>query len=841
MLARLRDFVFGNLRRQLTIGIVAVVTLTITLFVWDLTRAQQAAENERHTKQLSALASSAATTTASWVMARDFSGLQEIIEGIARYPNLEHAMVLDTSGQVLAHSDTARIGQYLSDLPAMPATTLLPRTANLLEVISPVMLGEQHVGWIRIGLDQTPFNAELAQMWRKAMAYIVAAALASILFAALAARYLTRRLNAIQQVAGAVKGGESGLRVRLQGNDEAAKLARHFNEMMDGLDQRQATLQESEQLFRIMATLAPVGIYLTDARGDCLFANDRWCEMAGMEPAAVLGQGWMAGVHPDDRELVLANWDRMVESGGRWSGLEYRFLTPGGKETWVEALAAPQRNQAGEVVRYVGINVDITDRKEVSRQLEELVARRTSELSSAKEVAEAANRAKSVFLANMSHELRTPLNAVLGFSQLLQRDQAMGAESRARVATINRAGQHLLSLINDVLEISRIEAGRVEIQRAPFDLFELLTSVEEMVRVRAEAKSLVFSTDYARDLPQYVEGDGPHLKQILINLLGNAVKYTDAGSVQFTVAREGNTVRFVVADTGIGIGPDDRQRVFQPFYQTASGAMKGEGAGLGLTICQEYTAIMGGALALESEVGQGSAFTLALDLPSTELPAVSTVRAGHARVLAEGHAPVRVLVVDDKVDNRELMRLFLEGGGFAVRTASNGREAVDAVPEWQPHFIWMDMRMPVLDGYAATREIRALPGGAEVRIVALTASAFEEDRQQILACGCDDMVRKPVEEARLFDVMGDMLSLRYRDTPVEEPPQPAPPARLDLSQMAPAMLAQIRQSAEMLDIDGMQQLIAQLRGEQPAVADGLAALAQSFRFDRIFELCAAQE
>ena len=403
--------------------------------------------------------------------------------------------------------------------------------------------------------------------------------------------------------------------------------------------------------------------------------------------------------------------------------------------------------------------------------LEQKVAERTRELAVAKDLAESSNRAKSAFLANMSHELRTPLNAILGFAQLLEFDGQMSPLSRQRVATINRAGNHLLALINDVLELSRIEAGRSVIQHDSFDLAALLASVAEMIKERADGKGLAFEVQRGDDLPAFVRGDGARLRQVLINLLGNAVKYTPQGRVSLRVAR-GRQVPdelvFEIADTGPGIRPQDQPKIFQAFYQTDVGIAKGEGTGLGLAISHEYAQLMGGSLSLHSEPPQGCVFTLRLSLPeSAAEPAQQPL--GRVLGLAEGQDPVRVLVVDDQADNRELVRQLLAGAGFDVRSAQDGLQAVRIFESWAPHFIWMDMRMPVLDGYAATRRIRGLPGGAQVKIVALTASAFEEDRQAILDAGCDDMVRKPLEQEGLFGLMAKLLGLRYRRSEVGAP------------------------------------------------------------------------
>lgn len=396
--------------------------------------------------------------------------------------------------------------------------------------------------------------------------------------------------------------------------------------------------------------------------------------------------------------------------------------------------------------------------------LEELVRLRTEALALAKDRAEASNRAKSVFLSNMSHELRTPLNAILGFAQLLLFDTSLPDQCRDRLATINRSGEHLLTLINDVLEISRIEAGRSSSDKQPFDLNQLLAGVAEMVGARAAAKGLRFSVERAPDLAATVSGDGPHLKQVLINLLGNAVKYTEHGFVALRVHRRNGEIAFEVADSGPGIASADQAQLFQPFYQTELGVLKNEGTGLGLAISAEYAALMGGRLEVHSDPGQGSTFTLTLPLPTSTAVLGRAARQGQGQVLGllAGQPSPRLLVVDDKADNRDLTRQLLESAGLEVRTASNGQEALAAYQSWCPDLIWMDMRMPVMDGYEATRRIRALPGSERVKIVALTASAFEEDRRDILAAGCDEMVRKPLEVDVLFEVLGRLLALQYR-------------------------------------------------------------------------------
>jgi signal transduction histidine kinase/ligand-binding sensor domain-containing protein/CheY-like chemotaxis protein len=411
------------------------------------------------------------------------------------------------------------------------------------------------------------------------------------------------------------------------------------------------------------------------------------------------------------------------------------------------------------------------------RTLSALVAERTNSLRIAKErteeaLAEAreherlaaqANEAKSVFLANMSHELRTPLNAVLGFTQLLGRDPTLSSEGRHEVSIIQRSGEHLLGLINDVLSISKIEAGKLTLDERPFDPGELLLSVRSMIRIRADAKGLNVVFETGGELPQRVFGDDIKLRQVLLNLLGNAVKFTEHGAVALRVRWADGRASFEVADTGPGIAPDELERLFQPFVQSETGRESREGTGLGLVISRQIVQLMQGDISVESRRGSGTTFRFDVRLPETEL--ASTAERGKVVGLAEGEASRRVLVVDDTDENRLLLVKLLSSTGFTVAEAANGAQAVELWETFAPDAIFMDMRMPVMDGSTAASRIRELERASSrprVSILALTASVFEHERHEILESGCDDFILKPFRVDTIFDKLAQHTGARYR-------------------------------------------------------------------------------
>jgi signal transduction histidine kinase/DNA-binding NarL/FixJ family response regulator len=429
----------------------------------------------------------------------------------------------------------------------------------------------------------------------------------------------------------------------------------------------------------------------------------------------------------------------------------------------------------------------LAELRDHKQHLEKLVRQRTAELIEARDQAQAANNAKSTFLANMSHELRTPLNAILGFSSLVRDDPTLPERHRNDLNIVNRSGEHLLNLINDVLDVAKIEAGRITMQTAAFDLHKLVLDTVEITRPRADEKNLKLFLQVSPAVPQFVRSDAAKLRQVLINLIGNAVKYTPEGSVAVRVeaepADESNfRLRLEVKDTGIGIAPEDQARIFDPFVQAENrGARKG--TGLGLAITKKFVELMRGSIGMESTLGQGSVFRLDLPMERAEDSATTISEGDRKRVvgLAPGQPEYRVLIVEDQRENWMVLRRILEDAGFQVQVAETGEQGIQKFQSWRPQFVWMDLRMPSIGGVETTRRIRELEGGREVKIVAVTASAFSDQREQVLAAGLDDFLRKPYRAKEVFDCMARHLGVRYlygQTTPQTSPDLPLRPEAL---------------------------------------------------------------
>jgi signal transduction histidine kinase len=388
--------------------------------------------------------------------------------------------------------------------------------------------------------------------------------------------------------------------------------------------------------------------------------------------------------------------------------LEIIVLPPLWGTWWFRSIAL----LGAAVLAFSAYRMRIQSLRVAAQRLELEVDNRTRELKTARDAADSANRAKSSFLANMSHELRTPLNAILGFANLLRED-GVSEKQRADLNIIHRSGEHLLGLINDVLDIAKIEAGREKLEIAPCDLRELIRDVTGMALIRAVEKNLELSVIHSPDFPEFVETDAKKLRQMLINLLGNAVKHTERGMVTLNLNAQSGAdsehvlLSFEVHDTGIGIAPEDQERILEPFVQVGT-TLRQKGTGLGLAITRQFAVLLGGSIEVSSAPGEGSLFRLKIPAKRAEPVIADSAAAEREYVLSADQQEYRILVVDDALENRQLLERLLQHAGFQVRVAEDGEQAIDIFQAWRPQFIWMDLRMPGMDGAEATRRIRAL-------------------------------------------------------------------------------------------------------------------------------------
>lgn len=488
------------------------------------------------------------------------------------------------------------------------------------------------------------------------------------------------------------------------------------------------------------------------------------------------------------------------------------------------------------------------------------------ERKKAEEAAAAASQAKSQFLANMSHELRTPLNAILGFTQVMTRDPFLSTEQVENLRIINRSGEHLLELINDVLDLSKIEAGIIALYETNFDLYRLLDNLEEIFLFKAERKRLNFQLLLQPEVPQYIKADEKKLRACLMNLLSNALKFTQQGSITLRVIKKTEEqvgipiqLEFEVEDTGVGIASEEIETVFQAFVQTESGKKSAEGTGLGLTITRKFVEFMGGNISLNSVVGAGTIFRFNIHCFPVDASEVFIQPIQRVIGLESNQQVYRILVVDDTPESRLLLIKLLQPIGFEVKEAENGLQAIAMWENWQPHLIWIDTRMPIMDGIEATKQIRAREKAAmttEVSspprfptvIIALTASAFEEKRSDILAAGCDEFVRKPFKEEELFAMMARYLGVRYlyEELPLATPPIAGKRYALYeksdsfflplLEQMPLAWVQELHQAANEVNEDLVRLLLEQIPDSSATLAETLKDLLEDFRLDRLVHL-----
>jgi PAS domain S-box-containing protein len=649
--------------------------------------------------------------------------------------------------------------------------------------------------------------------------------------------------------------------------DKSGKPVRLLGSQADINYRKQAeiNLAESEQKYRSLVETSQDAIWACDRTGRINFINQAAKQIYGYEPSQMLGR-YFADFLAPEALAAAEKWHQRLLNGESIFQGESTILTKDGREVNILTNAIAIKDPAGQIIGTTGTASDITTRKQTEIALKQ-----------AKEAADKANRAKSEFLANMSHELRTPLNAILGFTQLLSRDSSLQTEQKEQINIITKSGEHLLNLINSILQMSKIEVGRVSLETNPFDLHHLIETIEDMLQLQVQKKGLQLIFDQDPNVPRFVKTDESKLRQVLLNLLGNAIKFTKEGGVTLRVKAEfanGSLLMenqqqspinndqlpitncrlyLEIEDTGPGISPEEMENLFKPFAQTETGRRSQEGTGLGLPISRQFIQLMHGDITVSSRVGEGTIFKFDIAVDLADAAEIHATQEAKRVISLEPNQPeYRILVVDDRLESRLFLVKMLTSLGFSTLEAENGLQAVDIWSTWEPHLIWMDMRMPVMDGYEATKRIKTHLKGQATVIIALTASAFDEEKSVILSAGCDDFVAKPFREQVILDKMAQYLGVRYvyecqhsSTSSAGELPSTALAGDTDSSfvlqpesfqLMPPEWVQELYDAACSIDNELIFSLLEQIPSDRAALKQALANLVNNFRCDQIIDL-----
>ena len=634
--------------------------------------------------------------------------------------------------------------------------------------------------------------------------------------------------------------------------DEKGNFLRTRSNVFDNTERKaiEAEIRRINNLSDTALELTRAGYWYVPLDGSgAYFASQRVVDIHGDELHADfrydLKNDWLKNLEMADPKLaVIANKnfeDALIGRSNRFDA-EYAYRRPiDGKIIWIHAIGNIVKDPNGKPIGMSGVSQDITERK----QLE-------IDLNKAKEAAENANIAKSVFLANMSHEIRTPMNAILGFTQILMKDRQLSEKNRTHLETINRSGEHLLSLINDILEMSKIESGHVTFNPVAFNLRALLKDMTSMFRPRLDSKNLTLTLKIDDDLVENIITDEKKLKEILINLIGNAIKFTEKGGITVRCSTERiqnnkdkNYIELLinVEDTGVGIQAEEMHKLFKSFEQTRSGAQLIGGTGLGLAISQSHARLMNGLITVSSTPGKGSCFTVRLKVQKAEKSEIHNGTPIHQVTgLKSGIPEVKVLIVDDQEENRMVLKEFLESVGICTEYAFNGKEAFEMAEKWNPSFIFMDLRMPVMDGFEAARKIKSADFGKDIPIIALTASILELDQKKVYGEGMVGFLRKPFKDYELYGILEEHLGqifnyeeqskLAEKDTGKVEGTLTAE----DISRIPSGLIQRMKRATVNAQFDQLLSLIDETSRYSPETADKLRALAEKFQYDALIDL-----
>ncbi len=613
---------------------------------------------------------------------------------------------------------------------------------------------------------------------------------------------------------------------------EGGEIAKVIVTFRDITEERLALdrLRESEAHYRAIFDYAPVGIVWSQPAGRIDESNASARRMLGYSREELRQLSWEQLTYPEGREQIRVLCKQLLDGERDSFTLETRYQHKNGHFIWCASSVSAIRGESGEVSSIISISQDITEMKQVERQL-----------ANARDQAEAANRAKSAFLANMSHELRTPLNAILGFAQILARDPLLDAKYLREVESIRRGGEYLLTLISDILDLAKIEAGRFELLPRAWKTEGLFRSLTEMFRMRAESKGVQFHYLPADDLPETLYCDDRRLRQIAINLLGNAVKFTEQGEISLRVSYHEGRLKLGVEDTGQGIAPEELESIFQPFTQSGLARHREQGTGLGLSITRRLVEVMDGKLSVRSRLGLGSYFEAQLPVEAVSTLGEAQVNSFGSRItgyrrLDPSREALRILVVEDLPDNSEVLRRLLVPLGFELAVVESGEDCLELAPRFRPDLVLMDLRLPGIDGLETTRRLRRQPEFDDLPVIAVSASAFGEDRLNSLLAGCCEHIPKPLRFSKLLKQLAEHLPLEWEQAP-EPPSEDAADSRRENRPLSRRDCQSLVEFVQIGDILSITQYLEKLSEAGQIGEDGLhlLQLARNFHIREIQE------
>jgi PAS domain S-box-containing protein len=745
--------VFWSLRKKLIVGISVVHAILMLIFVYDLVYRQKHFVEHESIQLAKGVATILAENSDSWILSHDYSGLQEMVLSQKEYSNLEIAMVLDMEGKILAHTDPSKIGLYLKNKLFLGTRVNDNSVSSIVNVNSNGVV----IGKIWIILNRQAYYEELSKVTREGILFTILAILIGGGIATVVVSAMTVRLQKLLTLTAEVKKGERNLRAEISSNDELGKVGESFNSMLDSLEQQEKELLASQERLQSVLNASEIAIAWANEKGEIEYVNPKFTSMFGYTLLDVPTiEHWYRHAYqdPDYRAKTVAEWnEKVARSLPAKSPIEPLDIDVNCKDGSVRHVILMGSWSGNNLLANFS---DITERKQTEIKLEKAMA-----------AAESANLAKSQFLANMSHEIRTPMNAIIGMASLLA-ETNLTEEQQKYVSIFQKAGNNLLNVVNDVLDISKIESGKFTIDKNKFNLGDVVKDITDITTELVQNKKIIFSSTVHPALTEAMVGDAERIKQVLMNLLGNAIKFTREGVISITAkpnsdrSKKGN-IFFEISDSGIGISPEQQAKLFLPFSQADSSTTKRfGGTGLGLVISKKLVEMMGGEVWLNSTLGVGTNVGFTLLCPPFE-PPKEIFPEKNQNILPEtsNQKELKILLVDDVEDNRVLMHAFLKKSKCTIVDAENGIIALEKFKNEKFDIIFMDMQMPVMDGYEATKEIRLWEKSRhlkQTRIVALSAYAQKEEQKKSIDAGCDQHLNKPILKKDLLAFLDEMTS-----------------------------------------------------------------------------------